>query len=106
MNEAITTIAKWLTMDGQLETIRQLLAELAMKSMQEEGNLFYTVYQSYTDPNTLFLIEGYKDGSALDNHRNSAHYQQIVIGKIIPLLVAREIVQARELNLNDRQHAE
>ncbi|WP_080059368.1 putative quinol monooxygenase [Spirosoma aerolatum] len=106
MNEAITTIAKWLTIDGQLEAVRQLLTELALKSRQEEGNLFYTVYQSIADPNTLFLLERYKDESALDNHRNSAHYQELVVGKIIPLLAAREIVQARDLNLNDLHQAE
>ncbi|UFH57223.1 putative quinol monooxygenase [Spirosoma sp. KNUC1025] len=103
---AITTIAEWLTKDGQLETVLNLLAEVAVKSTEEEGNLFYTAYQNHTDPNTLYLIEGYTDESALAKHRNSDHYKKIVVEKILPLLEARKIVQVSELNLNDLQQAE
>jgi quinol monooxygenase YgiN len=44
------------------------------------------VHQSNSEANTLILYEGYKDESALDEHRNSQHYQTLVVGKIVPLL--------------------
>ncbi|WP_040005532.1 putative quinol monooxygenase [Fibrisoma limi] len=94
----ITTVAEWRTKSGQLEEVLKLLAEVVQKSREENGNLFYTVYQSYNDPNTLFLIEGYKDESALDAHRNSDYFQRIVIGKIVPLLDNRAVSQVRTLD--------
>ncbi|MVM31156.1 antibiotic biosynthesis monooxygenase [Spirosoma sp. HMF4905] len=97
----INTIAEWRTKDGQLETVLKLLADVAEKSTEEEGNLFYTVYQSYAAPNTLFLVEGYKDETALDKHRDSAHFQGIVVEKIVPLLESRTVVRVSALNLDD-----
>jgi quinol monooxygenase YgiN len=58
----------------------------------EEGNLLYMIHQSNSDENTLILYEGYKDESALAEHRHSEHFQTLVIGKIAPLLEDREIV--------------
>jgi quinol monooxygenase YgiN len=75
------------------------LAEVAKKSVAEEGNLFYKVHQSNTEPNTLILFEGYKDEAAVAEHRNSAHFQTLVIGKIVPLLESREVVLATQLEL-------
>ncbi|GAB4029181.1 putative quinol monooxygenase [Spirosoma jeollabukense] len=98
---AMNTIAEWRAKEGQLETVLRLLAEVAMKSKEEEGNLFYTVYQSFIEPNTLYLIEGYTDATALDTHRNSDYFKQILVGQIVPLLEARTVNQVRELDLRD-----
>jgi len=35
----------------------------------------------------------------LDYHRNSAHFQEIVVGKIIPLLENREVLLASHLEM-------
>lgn len=93
----VYTFAKWRVKEGQLETVLSLLAELTAKSTAEEGNLFYKIHQSNSDPNTLVLFEEYKDESALAEHRNSEHFQTLVMGKIIPLLEDREIVIATQL---------
>jgi len=88
----VYTFAKWRVKDGQLATVLSLLAELTAKSTAEEGNLLYKIHQSISDANTLILFEGYRDESALAEHRNSEHFQALVIGKIVPLLEEREIV--------------
>ena len=95
----IYTFAKWQVRKGELSTVLDLLPELTAKSMEEEGNLFYKVYQTNPDVSTLVLFEGYKDESALTEHRNSLHFQTIVIGKIVPLLEEREMTVTSELNL-------
>ena len=94
---AVYTFAKWRVKEGQLDTVLSLLAEVTAKSIAEEGNLFYKIHQSNSDANTLLLYEGYKDESALTDHRNSEHFQTLVIGKISPVLDGREIVIATEL---------
>ena len=72
----VYTFAKWRVKDGQLAAVLGLLAELMAKSTAEEGNLLYQVHQSNSDANTLILFEGYKDESALTEHRQSEHYQK------------------------------
>ena len=90
--QPIHVFAKWQVKDGQLTPVLNLLTEVSQKSTAEEGNLFYKVHQSTGDPNTVILFEGYKDEAALTAHRNSGHFQTLVIGKIIPLLETREVV--------------
>lgn len=90
-NSPIYVIAKWKVKPGNLATVLALLPEVARASSAEAGNLFYKIQQDNTDPDTLLLFEGYKDETAAADHRNSAHFQTIVVSKIVPLLESREI---------------
>lgn len=89
--QAITVFARWRVKEGQLDTVLSLVAEAARTSAAEEGNLAYQVHQSTTDPNTLILFEVYKNEAALNTHRQSGHFQRIVVGQIVPLLDDREV---------------
>ena len=73
---------------------------VAAASRREEGNLFYKVHQSNAAANTLVLFEGYADAAAVEAHRHSDHFQQLVVGKIIPQLEAREVILASEINVD------
>ncbi|GGN13863.1 hypothetical protein GCM10010967_57540 [Dyadobacter beijingensis] len=97
----ITTFAKWEVKAGKLGEVLALLAKLAPPSRNEPGSLSYTVYQSNADPNVIVLLEVYTDETALADHRSSAHFQQIVIQQIVPLLENREVVLTTELALDD-----
>jgi len=96
---SIFAFARWQIKQGNLETVLSLLKEAVIKSSAEEGNLKYEVYQGNENENTLMLFEEYKDQEALDYHRNSAHFQEVVIGKIIPLLENREVLLASHLDM-------
>lgn len=96
----IHVFATWRVKEGQLDTVLNLLTELAKKSVAEEGNLIYKVHQSNADNNTLILFEAYKDETAVAEHRNSEHFQTLVIGKIVPLLESREVVLATQLSFD------
>jgi autoinducer 2-degrading protein len=93
----VYTFATWRVKEGQLAAVLTLLADLTAKSMAEEGNLLYQIHQSNSDANTLILFEGYKNEAALTTHRNSEHFQTLVVEEIIPLLEGREIVIATQL---------
>jgi quinol monooxygenase YgiN len=90
--QPIHVFAKWKVKEGYIETVLQLLKAVRAASVLETGNLFYKVHQSNTDVNTLILFEGYRDEAAVAEHRNTAHYQDIVAGKIVPLLYEREVI--------------
>ena len=93
----ITVFAKWQVKEGQLDTVLNLFNELVNKTRQEEGNLFYTVHQSNTEPSTFMLYEAYKDEAAVAAHRASEHFQAIALAQIIPVLANREVILATQL---------
>lgn len=95
----IHVFAKWQVKEGQLETVLKYLKEVTRESLAEEGNLFYKVHQSITDPEIIFLFEGYVDEAAVTTHRESEHFQATVVGKIIPLLKTREVTLTHPLEL-------
>lgn len=94
----VYVFAKWQVKEGKIDLVLKLLEEVAKKSTEEKGNLFYKIHQSNSDANTLILFEGYTGEAAVDEHRNSAHFQNLVIGNIIPNLENREVVLASEVN--------
>lgn len=90
--QPVHVFARWQVKEGQLDIVLTLLTAVVAQSREEAGNLFYTVNQSSTDANTLVLYEGYAGEDALDAHRSTAHFQETVVGKIVPLLENREVI--------------
>src|SRR5262249_13124797 len=88
----IHVFAKWKVRPGQLENVLLILKELKATSIQEKRNLFYHVHLDNLDPNTLILLEGYYDDSALTLHRNAGYYNQAVAEKMRTLLTDREVI--------------
>ena len=94
----VHVFATWKVKEGQIENVLHLLKAVHNESIKEEGNLFYKVHQSNSDVNIIVLFEGYSNEAAVAEHRNSAHFQDLVLGKIVPLLDSREIVLATVLD--------
>ena len=90
--KAIYVYAQWQVKEGKLDVVLEIMKEAAQKSSEEAGNLFYKIHQSKTAENTLILFEGYENESALEYHKNSEHYQSLVVKQIIPLLENREVI--------------
>lgn len=90
----VYVFAKWQVQEGRLNDVLALLKEVAEKSRSEKGNLIYQVHQSTVDTSTILLYEGYIDQTAADTHRNSDHFQKIVLQAIVPLLEKREVTIA------------
>ena len=84
-------IVKWKVNADAVPQVMALLPELVEQSQAEPGNELYTVYQSEADPTELVLHERYASPEALEAHKNAAHYQQLVVGQIVPLLALREV---------------
>ena len=85
-------IVKWKIKASATQDILALLPALAEQSKNEPGNTAYNIYQSESDPNELILHERYVDAAAAEAHKNSAHYQEIVVGKVVPHLEVREVI--------------
>jgi autoinducer 2-degrading protein len=96
----VYVFAKWQVKKGQIDDVLSLLAQVAQATLKEPGNLFYKIHQSTSDANTIVLFEGYTSIAAMDEHRNSTHFQALVIGKIVPELENREVTVVSQLMLN------
>ena len=94
----VHVFATWQVKEGQTANVLQLLKKVHDESIKEEGNLFYKIHQGISDQNTILLFEGYTTEAAITDHRNSAYFQDIVLGQIVPLLENREIVLATPLH--------
>lgn len=89
--KTIRVFVKWVVKPKQLDKVLTLLQKVSTQSKAESGNLAYHTYQSQNDANTFFLIEEYTNAEALEIHKNSTHYKEIVFEQIIPLLDNREV---------------
>jgi quinol monooxygenase YgiN len=90
-------IVKWNIKKTETSEILKLLPELAEKTRNEEGNVLYNIYQTEGNPDELILHERYSDEAAMEAHKNSEHYQNIVAGSIIPHLETREVFIVKRL---------
>jgi (4S)-4-hydroxy-5-phosphonooxypentane-2,3-dione isomerase len=98
--QPVYVFAKWQVKEGQLANVLNIMSAVAKESVKEKGNLFYKIHQSNTDTNTLVLFEGYTDAAAVEDHRNSIYFQNLVVGTIIPMLENREVILASQLELS------
>jgi len=57
-----------------LDAVKTLMSHVA----KEEGTLFYSVNVSEEDPNTLVMIERYRDRDALDAHGSTPHFKEFM----------------------------
>ena len=97
--QPIHVFARWQVKPEHLETVLGLLPEVVRQSTSENGNLFYQIHQDNADPNVLILFEGYTDENALQDHRDSDYFQDIVIAKIVPLLEKRELNLTKPMSI-------
>jgi len=79
----------WVAKEGEEEHVRALLEEIAPVVREEPGCLMYIVHRSEEDPRTFFLYEQYVDEAAFQAHRESDHFQEMVMGECVPLLDSR-----------------
>ena len=91
-NSIICVAANFKAQPGHEETVRQLLLQAtAAVRADEPGNLVYTAHQDPQEPAQFFIYEQYADQTALEAHRDSAHYQELVVRQIGPLLAERAV---------------
>jgi quinol monooxygenase YgiN len=90
-------LVKWKIKESETVRILKRLPELVEQSRKEKGNMTYSIYQAEKDFNDLILHEQYIDAAAAESHRQSEHYQRIVVGEIIPHLATREVIPLKKL---------
>lgn len=86
-------IARYHTVAGQRdEVVRILLEEMRpLVSRNEPDCMIYRVNKAQNDESLVLLYEEYASMEALTGHRTTEHYQEIIQGKVAPLLENRVV---------------
>ena len=82
-------IARFKVQPGHVDEVIALLGQAAIPSRQEPGCHLYVANQDLSDPDTIVMYEQYDDEAAFQAHLSSPHCQELVVGKIVPLLESR-----------------
>ncbi|MEU1949967.1 putative quinol monooxygenase [Streptomyces sp. NPDC059474] len=86
-------VARYRTKEGEENTVLPLLDAMAAASRQEPGNLGYRVHQGTEDPRAIVLYEEYVSEAAFTAHCATPHFEEIVLGKVVPLLESRDVLR-------------
>lgn len=91
----IVLLAKYHCKPGLGDQVQQYLYEMQPYVDNEPGCPLYYVSRSQDNPDLFYLYEHYVDQAALEAHRETPYFKEIIKGKIMPLLERRE----RELSI-------
>ena len=72
----ISVIAKIPIKEGKVEEAILAFKELMVQVAKEEGTLAYTMNRAKSNPNTLVIMERYKDKAALDAHSSTPYFKE------------------------------
>ncbi|PLT34472.1 putative quinol monooxygenase [Bacillus sp. V5-8f] len=63
--------------------------EVTALSQAEEGNISYQFYEDPRQPNSFVFLEKWKDGAAIKEHEDTAHFKQF--SKEVPNVLSEPI---------------
>jgi len=71
ITKRVTFIAK----EGSENKIKKLLSAMVIPSQAEDGCIFYEIFQYEDNRRKFMAVETWRDETALDGHKASAHYK-------------------------------
>jgi quinol monooxygenase YgiN len=93
----ITVVAKLPIKEGKMEEVLGELKVLMAEVAKEEGTVLYSLNSEKAKPNTLVLVEQYKDKDAFNFHSSTPHFKEFFtksaafIGENPEIVVMKEI---------------
>ena len=95
----ISLVAKMTIQEGKAEEAVEMFKALLKEVATEEGTLLYSLNQNKKDPNTIVILERYKDDAALAAHSSTPHFKAFS-AKLGSVLAAKpEITVLNELDI-------
>jgi quinol monooxygenase YgiN/predicted GNAT family acetyltransferase len=82
----LQVIARFTVTFGNELEVSSLLTQLADAVRAEPGNLSFGAYRQFDDEREIVLLERYSSLDAFAAHRATEHYNDLVLGQIVPRL--------------------
>jgi quinol monooxygenase YgiN len=73
------------------ERVAELLKGLAMASRQEPGCVHYVPHTIDGEADTVVIYEQYADQKAVEAHRGSPHFRDMVVGGLYQMMLDRQM---------------
>jgi len=86
---AYVLAVNWTAKAGNEDEVHGILQQLGVASRQEAGVINYTTHVDPENPREFFIYEMYHDADGLEAHQQTAHFQELVLQRAIPLLESR-----------------
>jgi quinol monooxygenase YgiN len=74
--DMVTVIAKLPIKEGKMEEALEEFKKLMAKIPEEKGTLLYSLNREKANPNTLVVVEQYKDKDALSVHSTTPYFKE------------------------------
>ena len=87
----LQAIARYTITAGNEDEVHALLPRLAEASRGEAGCLAFEAYRNLDDPRDVVLLERYESAESFAAHRETPHFQDLVLKRIVPLLDTRVV---------------
>lgn len=87
----VRVIARHTIAEGHRDEVLGLLSGLVDLVRAEPGVLAFDVYTKADDPNSYAIIELYASREAIAVHRETDHFKNILLARIVPLLASRTV---------------
>ena len=71
--------------------VTELLTALAKASRQEPGCVSYIPHTVDGEPDTVVIYEQYTDQKAVEAHRASPHFRDMVVGGLYQMMLDRQM---------------
>jgi quinol monooxygenase YgiN len=84
----LALIARYTVKPGHTDEVVEALRR--MKPLVEAHEPGCTQYIAHRDGDLVVLYEQYADRAALEAHRDTPHFAEIIEGEVVPLLESRE----------------
>jgi autoinducer 2-degrading protein len=86
-----TLLARYRARSGQGDLVEATLRRMAEAvRASEPACLVYRASRSLDDPEVFVLYEEYTDEAALEAHRSTPHFKELIEETIVPVLESRE----------------
>ncbi|WP_327290446.1 putative quinol monooxygenase [Streptomyces sp. NBC_01198] len=72
--------------DQDLDEVLALYPKLAEAARKEPGNVSFEVFRQLDDERSVVILERYTSRAAFAEHERTAHFQDVLIGQIVPRL--------------------
>jgi autoinducer 2-degrading protein len=87
----VALVVKYVVKDGEADVVAELVRRIApLVHANEPGCVTWQAWQDREDPNVFHFHEVYRDEAALQAHRETAHFEKLVVGELRPRAVDRE----------------
>lgn len=82
--------ARYYMKEGTEDRALELLKSVVPLSRAEPGCITYCINQSLDNPRLILMFESFVDEAAFLEHAASPYVQDVVVGKVFPMIEKRE----------------